>query len=225
MKSGQQGMNQQGMGHSQNQRGMNQQSMGFSQNQQGMNQQGMGYSQNQHGMNQQNTGYQGQQAMGQQQGMGYSQNQHGMNQQGMNQQNTGYQGQQAMGQQQGMGHSQAQQASGSMTIKNPKSPAEPQVKGPEMNDRDRMNDVLVMEKYLTDSFNVAAREASHSSLHHDIMTILNETHQCQYELFELMFRKGHYKLAAAQQQELDQAYQQFSGYSSQFPYPSSGGLQ
>ncbi|UVI29197.1 spore coat protein [Paenibacillus spongiae] len=111
-----------------------------------------------------------------------------------------------------------------MTIQNPKPANEPQVKGPEMNDRDRINDVLAMEKYLTDSFNVSAREASHQALHQDIMTVLNESHQCQYGLFELMFRKGHYKLQAEQQQALDQAYQQFSGYSSQFPY-QTGTLQ
>ncbi|CAM4351244.1 spore coat protein [Paenibacillus alkaliterrae] len=107
------------------------------------------------------------------------------------------------------------------TIKNAKPANEPQVKGPEMNDRDRVNDILAMEKYLTDSFNVSAREASHSDLHQDIMTILNETHQCQYELFELMFRKGHYKLEAEQQTKLDQAYQQFNNYSTQFPYPNT----
>lgn len=103
-------------------------------------------------------------------------------------------------------------------IKNPKSPNTPQVKGPEMNDRDRINDILALEKYLTDSFNVSAREASHPQLHQDIMTILNETHQCQYDMYQVMFRNGHYKLEAEQQQALDQAYQQFSNYSSQFPY-------
>ncbi|GIP40159.1 hypothetical protein J31TS4_34390 [Paenibacillus sp. J31TS4] len=108
------------------------------------------------------------------------------------------------------------------TIQNPKPSYEPQVKGPEMNDRDRLNDVLATEKYMTDSFNTATREASHPALHQDMLTILTETHQCQYELFELMFRKGHYKLEAEQQQKLDQAYQQFSNYSSQFPYPNNG---
>jgi spore coat protein CotF len=107
------------------------------------------------------------------------------------------------------------------TIQNPKPPYEPQVKGPEMNDRDRVNDILALEKYLTDSFNVSAREASHPYLHQDIMTILNETHQCQYELYQLMFRKGHYKLEAEQQTKLDQAYRQFADYSSQFPYPNT----
>jgi len=108
----------------------------------------------------------------------------------------------------------------SRIIQNPKPANEPQVKGPEMNDRDRLNDVLALEKYLTDSFNVAAREASHKALHQDVMTILNETHQMQYEIFEMMFRKGHYKLEAEEQAKLDQAFQQFSGYASQFPYAS-----
>ncbi|XEC94743.1 spore coat protein [Paenibacillus tarimensis] len=106
-------------------------------------------------------------------------------------------------------------------IKNPKPAGEPQVKGPEMNDRDRINDVLALEKYLTDSFNVSAREASHAMLHQDILTVLNETHQCQYQMYELMFRKGHYNLEAEEQQKLDQTYQQFNNYATQFPYPNT----
>lgn len=105
------------------------------------------------------------------------------------------------------------------TIQNPKPANEPQVKGPEMNDRDRVNDLLANCKYLTDSFNVAVREASHQQLYQDYMTILNETHQIARQAFELMFQKGWYKLEAEEQQKLDQAYQQFSGYQSQFPYP------
>lgn len=104
------------------------------------------------------------------------------------------------------------------TIKNPKPPYEPKVKGPEMNDRDRVNDILTLEKYLTDSFNVSAREASHPSLHNDIMTVLNETHQCQYGIYELMFRKGHYNLEAEVQNKLNQTFQQFNNYATQFPY-------
>ncbi|MBO8172304.1 MAG: spore coat protein [Bacillaceae bacterium] len=111
-------------------------------------------------------------------------------------------------------------------ISNPKDksieqPSMGKQKTPEMNDRDRINDALVTEKYLTDSFNTAAREASHEALHRDYMTILNETHQLQYEMYLLMFRKGAYKLEAEQQQHLDQAYQQFSGYASQFPYSTT----
>lgn len=111
-----------------------------------------------------------------------------------------------------------QQNQSQMTISNPKPANEPKVKGPQMNDRDFLNDILATEKYLTDSINVAVREASHDALHQDYMTILTETHMAQRQAFNLMFQRGAYKLEAEEQQKLDQAYQQFSNYSSQFPY-------
>lgn len=106
-------------------------------------------------------------------------------------------------------------------IANPQTGQLPTVKGPEMNDRDLINDALSTCKYLTDSFNVAVREASHDALHADFNRILGETHQSARELYNLMFQKGWYKLEAEQQQKLQQASQQFGGYSSQFPYPSA----
>lgn len=98
------------------------------------------------------------------------------------------------------------------TIKNPKMPNEPQAKGPEMNDRDRLNDCLSSEKWLTDNLNIMTREASYRELHQDILGILNETHQCARDLFNLMFEQGHYKLEAADQQKIQQAEQQFRQY-------------
>lgn len=103
-------------------------------------------------------------------------------------------------------------------IANPPSSQLPQVKSPQMNDRDFLNDGLSTCKYLTDSFNVAVREASHEQLYTDMLQILTETHGSAREMFNLMFQKGWYKLEAEEQQKLQQAYQQFSGYSSQFPY-------
>jgi spore coat protein CotF len=103
-------------------------------------------------------------------------------------------------------------------IPNPQSGYEPQVKGPQMNDRDFLNDGLATCKYLTDSLNVAVREASHEQLYTDMLQILMETHQSARNLYNLMFQKGWYKLEAEQQQKLQQTYQQFSGYATQFPY-------
>ncbi|QYR21821.1 spore coat protein [Paenibacillus sp. sptzw28] len=103
-------------------------------------------------------------------------------------------------------------------IANPQSNQLPQVKGPEMNDRDFLNDGLSTCKYLTDSLNVAVREASHDQLHADMLQILVETHHSARELYNMMFQNGWYKLEAEEQQKLQQAQQQFSGYSSQFPY-------
>lgn len=106
-------------------------------------------------------------------------------------------------------------------VSQPQSPNTTQVKGPEMNDRDRANDILATEKYLIMSTNIAAWEASHQQLHQDIMMICNELQQCHREIFNLMFQKGWYKLEAEEQQKIDQVYQQFSNYSTQFPYTST----
>ncbi|WP_042353489.1 spore coat protein [Bacillus rubiinfantis] len=113
---------------------------------------------------------------------------------------------------------QNQQSQNQSKIANPQTGQLPKVKSPEMNDRDFVNDGLSTCKYITDSLNIAVREASHQQLHDDMVQILQETHQSCRELYELMFKNGWYKLEAEEQQKIDQAYQQFSSYSSQFPY-------
>lgn len=81
----------------------------------------------------------------------------------------------------------------------PKSPNEPQVKGPEMNDRDFINDILTQEKYLTFGFNTGLNEMQNPQLHQTIQQILNDAHQSQMKLFDLMFQKGWYKMKTAEQ--------------------------
>jgi spore coat protein CotF len=104
------------------------------------------------------------------------------------------------------------------TIKNPQSNLTPTMKGPQVNDRDFLNNALSQEKYLTDSLNVFAREASHRQLHNDVVRILNETHAMARELFNLMFRKGWYTLEPEEPQKISQTLQQFAQYRTQFPY-------
>lgn len=91
-------------------------------------------------------------------------------------------------------------------------------KTPQMNDRDFVNDILTTEKYMTSAYSIALNEASHQQLYSDLSGIFNETQDCQRQLYNLMFKKGFYALEAADQQKLQQSYQQFQGYSSQFPY-------
>lgn len=98
------------------------------------------------------------------------------------------------------------------------NPATQVPKTPEMNDRDFINDMLATEKYMTNSYSTALNEASHNSLYQDILQIFTETQNCQRELFTLMFKKGWYGFEAADVQKLNQSYQQFQGYSNQFPY-------
>jgi spore coat protein CotF len=93
----------------------------------------------------------------------------------------------------------------------------PKVKGPEMNDRDLINDILMQEKYVSASYNVGLHEMQNPKLHETVQGILSDVNNCQYQMFELMFQKGWYKMKAADQQEIAQTHTQFANYQSQFP--------
>lgn len=110
------------------------------------------------------------------------------------------------------------QPASQVSIKNPQAGQLPKAKGPEMNDRDRLNDMLATEKYLTDNFNVFVREASYTQLHRDVSQILNQTHQEARNLFTFMFNQGWYSLQAESAQQIAQAAQQFGNYQTQFAH-------
>ncbi|MFD1425756.1 spore coat protein CotF [Kroppenstedtia sanguinis] len=94
----------------------------------------------------------------------------------------------------------------------------PQMKGPEMSDRDRINDILAMEKYMSDAYGVAVNEASNDALYQTQMSILTDIHQCQRDVFNLMHSKGWYQTDQANAQYVTQAAQKFTNYQTQFPY-------
>lgn len=89
--------------------------------------------------------------------------------------------------------------------------------GPEFSDRDRLNDILTMEKYMTSSYNTGLNEMQNPKLHETIQGILGDEHNMQFQVFDKMWQKGWYKIEAADKQKIQQAYQQFNGYKSQFP--------
>ena len=63
-----------------------------------------------------------------------------------------------------------------------------------MNDRDRLQDLLAQEKYLTSGYNMALIEASHDALFDVIKQNCDASYQMQRQIFNLMFKKGWYKL-------------------------------
>jgi len=103
------------------------------------------------------------------------------------------------------------------TIEMPQTGQLPQVKGPEINDRDLINDLMSYEKYMANGFGVGLHEMQMPQLHQAIHNIMCDVHNSQHEMFNLMFQKGWYKMKAADQNEIQQAHQQFSGYKTQFP--------
>lgn len=91
-------------------------------------------------------------------------------------------------------------------------------KNEQMSERDFINDILTTEKYMTDAYSTAMNEASCQNIYQDISSIFNETQDCQRNLYNQMFKNGWYSIEAADQQKMQQTYQQFSGYTNQLPY-------
>ncbi|AFH59841.1 spore coat protein [Paenibacillus caseinilyticus] len=102
-------------------------------------------------------------------------------------------------------------------IANPQTGQLPKVKTPEMNDRDYINDLLSFEKYLSGGFNTGLQEMQNPKLHETVQGILSDIHNSQFQVFDMMFRKGWYKMKAAESAEIEKIRTQFANYSSQFP--------
>lgn len=96
----------------------------------------------------------------------------------------------------------------------------PQVKDSNVNDRDRMQDLLSSEKYMTAGYTIGMNEASHDALFQVLKQNHDKCQQNQRQLFDTMFKKGWYKLPVADAQSVTHAYNQFKQYQGQFPFPS-----
>lgn len=95
----------------------------------------------------------------------------------------------------------------------------PQVKDSNVNDRDRIQDLLAQEKYLGTAYNIAMNEAGHEQLYQVFKQNHDNVHQLQRSIFDTMFKKGWYKLPVADAQDVAHTVQQFQQYQTQFPFP------
>lgn len=76
-------------------------------------------------------------------------------------------------------------------------------------EKDKMNDILMTQKHLTDLYNSGANEADCKVLHADLLNILNEEHQIEHELYEAMKKRGWYNMSKADNQEVGKVYEQY----------------
>ncbi|MDD2431296.1 MAG: spore coat protein [Firmicutes bacterium] len=77
-------------------------------------------------------------------------------------------------------------------------------------DKDRINDMLSCEKFLSSNWSTAANEMVQQELFQDTMQFLNETHNAQRQLFQVMQQKGWYQTDQANQQQISQTASQYS---------------
>ncbi len=73
-----------------------------------------------------------------------------------------------------------------------------------LDEKDRLTDALVTQKYITSGYNLAANESANSQLMDAFAGILRDEHQIQHEIFHEMHNRGWYRPKAADMNDLSQ---------------------
>ena len=85
-----------------------------------------------------------------------------------------------------------------------------------MTDQERITDLIFSEKKMSDNYSIWASECTNLKLRDTFLTLLNQSHKTQTELFTAAQQKGWYKqIPQAQADQVQQAYQQFSSQAPQ----------
>ncbi|TDT50316.1 spore coat protein [Fonticella tunisiensis] len=77
-------------------------------------------------------------------------------------------------------------------------------------EKDRMNDILATQKYLSDLYNTGANEADCSSLHNELLNILREEHEIEHRLYDAMKKRGWYDASKADMNEVNKVYNEYN---------------
>lgn len=84
-----------------------------------------------------------------------------------------------------------------------------------LSDREIMDDVLTSQKHITGVYNTFSNECVNQQLQADMMSILKEEHNMQFDVFSDMKKRGWYSPAAAEQQKVTEAKSKFEGIATQ----------
>ena len=81
--------------------------------------------------------------------------------------------------------------------------------GSKFSDKDILTDELASQKFITENYNSFATECASPAVKSELMNILNEEQQIQFELFSEMQKHGWYNVEQADQQKIAQTKQKF----------------
>ncbi|MCX7923473.1 MAG: spore coat protein [Clostridia bacterium] len=109
--------------------------------------------------------------------------------------------------------------SGVQRIGKPVSEALPKVKDPNVNLRDRLNDVLSTEKHNLISYQTAINEMINDDLRNLIMSNRNNIQDTHTRLFNELFNIGEYQADVANSAQIRDSAEVFNNYKVQLPFP------
>ncbi len=82
-------------------------------------------------------------------------------------------------------------------------------------EREIMDDILSSQKHITDVYNTYSNECSNQKLQGDMLNILKEEHNIQFNVFDEMQKRGWYSPGAAEAQKITQAKTKFENIATQ----------
>ena len=79
----------------------------------------------------------------------------------------------------------------------------------QFDDKQQMTDLLSSEKFLTGTYNAFYCEAATGNVQSCLLSLLNDEHRMQNELFQEMSTRGWYPTEKAEEQKISAAKQKF----------------
>ncbi|KUK83458.1 MAG: Uncharacterized protein XD97_0177 [Pelotomaculum thermopropionicum] len=79
-----------------------------------------------------------------------------------------------------------------------------------IDEKDRLTDTLITQKYIASGYNSAASESANTQLMENFMGILRDEQQIQHEIFNEMKNRGWYQPSAAKMNDITQSLNQWS---------------
>ena len=74
-----------------------------------------------------------------------------------------------------------------------------------LTEEDILNDILLSEKNMSNSYSVAINEMSSDKLYKKIMNFFDDTKEIAREIFEFMYNNGLYELSSETEQKIEDA--------------------
>lgn len=79
-----------------------------------------------------------------------------------------------------------------------------------LEEKDRLTDSLIMEKYIANGYNCAVIEAANPQLKETFINILRDEYLIQHDIFNEMSNRGWYQVKAANMNDLNQNLSKWS---------------
>lgn len=79
-----------------------------------------------------------------------------------------------------------------------------------LNDEDLLNDIMLCEKNISNSYSVAINEMSNKYLYKKVIDIFEDTKDIARDIYNLMFSKGWYSITQEDEKNIEKSYTKYS---------------